>query len=530
MNPYLIIVATNIISQGFLLILTGTFWDDFAYLNYSVEGLYHQFLATGTPERVFYIQSVWGIPNYGYRIIVWICYCIASIMYYLILKESGFFKQIDSLIITLLFVTVPINTCRLTLCTVVYAFSVLFFACAFLLLIKYLKYDKSILYRCASLFLFFVSFFLNSNLFFYLVPLCYIAYHSSNYRLREITCNFFRKSIKFADFIILPALFFVIKESLFPTYGNYEEYNHFGIYDLVKGIIYTIGGVIPQIVSIGKSYFFVSGFPLGILAAMCMLFLLFMEKDEIRFVAQRIKNNWRLLWLSLLVLMIAAYPYLVVRKSFLIIVRGLGDRDSILLTVGFSIFIFTVGQILYKERKNFVEFYAIVIILGSIASNINYLEFQGVEYWQRSLAECMKDSKEVEENNTFLFLYEPYFEKDYGIRFYSLNGISAFYAFGNQNKCWLNGVSDLDRFEHITQYSKEYSMDDYDFDNNYLDGIVIYKCKYSLWETLKIKYYEMYSRKKYWQEIKSHGDLKFVGINTEQAKQIIGDDYEKYKL
>lgn len=521
----LILLAGNLLSQGFLLILSGTFWDDFAYLDYSVDGLWQQFLAAGIPSRVFVIRAVWKLPNYGYRTVVWIMYLIISIMFYFILKDTELFDDKGSLRVALLAVVVPVNTCRLSLCNVECTFGLMAFMIGFYVLILFLK-NNSLLFRLTALICFLFSFLLNANLFFYIIPLLYIwVFNFMGIGIKEELVNFIKVYLKNIDFVLAPILFFVVKLILFPTYGPYEDYNRVSVVHMLMAIPYTILGTLKQIKLIAIqfcSWWSFKNIILIVAVAMAIMFVIDWTINKHTF--SNLRKKFLQLVVGVIVFWAGAFPYITIRQSYVLRVQaGFSDRDSMLLPFGLAIILYSIISLLY-EKDFFINIViCLVLLCGIISQNCSYLKYQRASYWQDSLGKEMLRTEGIRDNNTFLFLYDNYFDTDCGIRFYSLNGVSNYLAFNESTRLFMNGLSELDLLTRNSFLSQGYGMDNYDFNDTELDGVIWYECYYSLKETVKMKWLELFNYNEFEREINSHGKIYYYDADSEQAHRLMGE-------
>ena len=145
-NPYFQILIVYLITHFFLLILTGTFWDDMSYETKDLYQFKEIAMMTGRPEWKYIIPFAWSLPCYGYRWCVFFLYGINAVLYYKILLKCEFISKIDALFITLLFITFPNNDARCLLSNFSYALGkTLFFVSSYLFLIykSTLKNDYS---------------------------------------------------------------------------------------------------------------------------------------------------------------------------------------------------------------------------------------------------------------------------------------------------------------------------------------------------------------------------------------------------
>lgn len=202
------IVLVNILSQGFLLILTGTFWDDWAYYYHDKVSLWKQFMEAGRPSSAYWIEAVWNLPHYGYRWLVFLLFLFTSIIFYMLLSNSNRFSRDEALYLSILYTVFPINDCRVILCDFVYTIGLFsfFVGCYIFLLWSQAKTRRKYLLRIIALCFFGYSFIINSLLMYYAIVLLCILYtqYIHDKKIMKAVVLMFRQYI---DFIILPVVF-----------------------------------------------------------------------------------------------------------------------------------------------------------------------------------------------------------------------------------------------------------------------------------------------------------------------------------
>lgn len=224
-NDVIKIVVANIFSQGLLLIVTGTFWDDWFYYYRDRAGLWKEFMEAGRPSSAYWIEAVWSIPHYGYRWLVFSLFTFTALIFYAIMRSSEMFSSEEALELSILYTVIPVNDARIILCTFSYAVGLTAFLVGVYVLEMYMKdkANKKFCLRIVALSFFGYSFIIQSLLIFYGAVLSYIFY--CEYQSRRKYLETIRTMIKYMDFILLPIFFWVGKQMLFPAYGAFENYN-----------------------------------------------------------------------------------------------------------------------------------------------------------------------------------------------------------------------------------------------------------------------------------------------------------------
>ena len=125
-NPYFMIVATYVLAHSFLLILSGCWWDDWTFMTHNTDYIAIVASESGRPEWNVLVPLCWSLPNNG-RILIYFLYLGISLFVYRILKDSSIFGEEDSMIIALLFSTVPVDEARLLISNFAYTVGLFLF-------------------------------------------------------------------------------------------------------------------------------------------------------------------------------------------------------------------------------------------------------------------------------------------------------------------------------------------------------------------------------------------------------------------
>lgn len=241
------IFAANLFSQGLLLIVTGTFWDDWFYYYRDRTGLWKEFMEAGRPSSAYWVEAVWNIPHYGYRWLVFLLFMFTALIVYAILRNSDMFSIEEARGLSILYSVIPINDARIILCTFSYAVGLASFLGGAYILQKYMRGEKNhrLCFRIAALLLLGYSFIIQSLLIFYVAVLFYIF--CCEYQNRGKISETVKAMVRYIGFFILPILFWVGKQMLFPAYGAFANYNKVTIGAVAKAVCRLPLATIKQI-------------------------------------------------------------------------------------------------------------------------------------------------------------------------------------------------------------------------------------------------------------------------------------------
>lgn len=545
------IIIANIFAHGFLLLLTGTFWDDWLYIYHNTNTLWTQFLEAGIPSRAIIIQAVWKIPNYGFRWVVFGIFVVISILFYFILRRLSFFDDRSCLLIPLLFVVIPLNDCRVILCDVPYTIGLLAFFIGFYLLTLWFE-NRNAGLRFLTLIFFTISFTVNSLLVFY--SLVYLFIYVKECERQKHLLRPLRKFFYYMDFLFLPFLFYFAKQRLFPVHGLYENYNKVSLSGMIYALFKLPLGACRQLLAVWNEFFnwlpfswswvakamFLIVIVVGVISAIVdnagMIY--YKDRQFSKSMIGRIFTECKAslivkdligILLGGLIFCMGMFPYTVIRGGGSVLVTdGVGSRDTMLLPIGMAMIIYFAFSIFLSVKKVAIIYWAMLLAFGICAFNFHYLDYQRDFYWQETLTEKFRQHTELSDKSNLLFLTDD----DNGCdctRFYSLNGNAAL-AYQNEKRLIMNGYSKLEKMhsDKLSMYvdgNHEYLMCDYDTTNKYLDGVIIYNNYISYKKTFQLKLLELFDQEKYHEIIKAMGTFSYYDSNSAEAKELL-ENYE----
>ncbi|HVS26498.1 MAG TPA: hypothetical protein VHE58_04275 [Burkholderiales bacterium] len=260
--------------------------------------------------------------------------------------------------------------------------------------------------RVIALSALFLSFSLNSLLvlFYALVPAVFYASLQNELKdLRTLFLNARVFLIRHLDFLVLPIVFWVLKETLMPRVGIYVRYNKIS-FDWIR-IFISYLRLIPDI--LGTNIFVPFSIPIGSLAAVVIFLIVFLGS---RLVLARFENDAEaarshlkmLFGLGILALLGTALPYyLVGRRTFY--AYGFNSRDSVLFPLSVSWITAALFCMLLKLRASFqapepqgsgllrrrvaIGAFAALIVAQSFSNWRNHADWQAHYAYYRSAIE-----------------------------------------------------------------------------------------------------------------------------------------------
>jgi len=232
---YTVIIVIALMTHGLLLLNDGHYVDGWPFYTQLVERkldlIFSFHMRQGLPGHTFIHWLMDYFPGliFKYRVIAFLSILLAAILVYKICVESKLISHWESLFIALISLTYPaFQASVITPVTVYLIFYFLFILATYLAICSERTSGvvRHSLHGC-SVVLFFLSFNLNSLLVFYFGFLFFLLTHEQ--RLKR--CTFKQAFIQFVprrlDFLLLPFVFWIVKEHFFPRYGPHAAYNRF---------------------------------------------------------------------------------------------------------------------------------------------------------------------------------------------------------------------------------------------------------------------------------------------------------------
>ena len=474
----IIISIYHLLSQGLILLVSGRWFDDWAGVNLSNEGLLHWASEMGKPEVFPIIYATEHLPSIFYKAFIFLTYFVAALSFYFVSKKIFSYSNSRALILALVYMSIPANDIRIEKFGMPYTVGLLLFTIGFFLITHYYEGLKD-WRRIVILTVFFFSFILNSLLVFYGLVLLYILWKE-----RSI-----KRIIKKIDFFSLPFVFFILKNLFFPTHGIYSTYNQVS----AVSIFHAIKNVFVAAKTVLRTVLLQMLEPMYVIIVFLLLYFIFYivetilknnklfdTKDE-----QRGKNIISF-FIGAIMLLAGLFPYVVAKNSSYIKTSGFDGRNSILAPFGIAMMICSV-LFYICNKKTIVALLSVFLLVGTQYFSHWYVNYQAMYYWVRGLQEYLSQYPELGECKTVFIVGDG--ENGYGIgwrvglSFYQYNGIFE-EVYGNENRLVMdaytrigigeNGLAtvSLNGFSVIER--EWYNMTGYDENHIGIDAVVLY--------------------------------------------------------
>lgn len=311
-----------------LLIVSGRWWDDWCFYNQPNWVSWNVALQLGRPSVYVILKFAKLLPEQGYRIITFFMFYFCMLFLYITLKNWLSISDRGRFWICALYAVIPANDARIVLAVFPYTVGFFFFMAGMSYLSGIIDHEKlAWKERIISWIFFLLGFLLNSTMCLYAIVLLMIM-------MKKGIKGFFR----YCDFIILPIVYYLIKNHFFPVYGAYAGYNDVTFGRLLKAVCLILPADIRVIMSLIYNDIIVGrpiiAFAVGIVVFIVLnftrlkeLILALVWKEDFKWEtdsATGIKENVSILLFGILVLSVGLFPYVTVRQSSQIPTSGVG--------------------------------------------------------------------------------------------------------------------------------------------------------------------------------------------------------------
>ncbi|MCR5651311.1 MAG: hypothetical protein K6F86_09050 [Lachnospiraceae bacterium] len=528
---YILLLSLFYICAHWLVIVVfGTWWDDWCAYNISDKDLIEWAFSSGRPDT-FYLTRFCQMFPWGYKLLVFLMYYFGMLFFYRIIRATVSLEDVECFWISAIYATLPVYDARIQLLGFPYVFGLFLFLFAFYLLTVFVgKNDEwqiiwLILLRTVILFLFFFSFILNSNLVFYALPLLYLIYI---FRIRVI---------RFFDFVMLPIVFWLIKVLCFPVYGIYKDYNLVSVKRLVHALVNLLPEEIYVMRNITVALF--GELKVVVFSVVAVFFVFFIEKKYLHGWGSilnkfhsNLKKDMILLCIGIVSLGMGIFAYLAVGSSN-ISVFAFAGRYAVLTPIGASLMIYAVVDMFFNsESKGFICL--LVVLAGIISINLAYLEYQRDYFRQLAFQKQLEIRSELSDKKNIICLMEDDILSS--IRFYTLNA-NAECVYGNQTRMIMNGVTDykwllFENSEKLDYFASRdgYHMKEYDVSYKKIDAFITYPGVIRRKDEIKLLFYYMTDRERFDEWLTNNSKMEVILPGTKKYDFLLEEVEDYYEI
>lgn len=450
---------------GLMLFNGGAFLDDWVIVNQenAVRLVMQQEIGFFGYWPAYVHNVLLSLPAaiFWERVVIFISYLLAGVLLHGILKSVREIDGESRFWVVVFFLLFPVNFVRTCISNINYALSYLMFFLGFWLLVKFRECRGPAL-RLASLLCLFLSFSTNSMLVFYGVIIAYTAYaelaeHASVSKL-------IKRAGAYADYALLPVIFWIIKNLAFPPGGLYADYNAITGQKAIAAFFQLPACVHNAILepirlSVGQGN-------IVVVIALAGALYLALKHARMPHADISVKGNIVFAGVGVILFVMAVFPYLAVGKM-----PSLWDAESrhqLLVPLGAAFMLYFGLKIALLElevpQKWRTLMYSVIAAFFMWNHVAILLDFQQDHYKQLSLIEQFRASAVVRDNHAFLFVDAVpglnALQRKY--RFYEYTGMMKV-AFGDDTRLGVEKGFESDRPEEYRMFVpyRQYNISGY---------------------------------------------------------------------
>lgn len=382
------IIIYIFIVHGLLLINDGIYWDDWLWINPTNNHLEIDRIVSAATEMgsvITYWVHICLVELLGYRIVTFIAIIIAGIVVYLIGQHKKMLDRSDALVVALITVSYPAFQTWILLSTASYVFYYALFLLGVLISLKSETYrgTRRIIFSACAILFFFVSFNLNSLLVFYfgfLLLLFYLIYQPNKNSWKQTLLLFISRRLYF---ILLPFIYWIVKEGFFPRYGGYANYNQFTFspFAILHGLAsFLYNGIYRQFNTALVELISQPGLWLFVFLGGLYWYAKFKgDKMHPAETSETLAKPQFLLAYGVLLTGLAMFPYAVVGLGPSL--TGWSTRHSLLLSLPIAVIIVALARLLFRRPNGWLShtgwiFLTTLLLAFSIATVSSYIGWQ----------------------------------------------------------------------------------------------------------------------------------------------------------
>lgn len=335
--PWAFITAVYTITHGLMLFDRGLFWDDWVFWRQdpSVVAQAGKSMGSIWPWQINYLfyYSQAGITLN--RVVAFASLLVVAYLVFDILRRLPGVGQSNALWAAVVFAVFPVYQARVAMVMVGYSICLMLFAVACWLLVRS-RSHPAVWLRVVILVLFVASFQTASLLVFYYatVPALILLADSTEGRRFQAAV---RRLVRHFDFLVVPLVFWAVRQTWFRPSGLYKNYNEVGagssavlgetLHGMVNSVIFAVADKVPgvasrDVVHPGLRLFLIAAVAVGVLAFLALT----------RLPLERRESNSNLVDAGVILVAAAVFPYAAVGKVASNV--GWDTRFQLLVPVG----------------------------------------------------------------------------------------------------------------------------------------------------------------------------------------------------
>lgn len=385
------------LAHGLMLINNGIFWDDWIVCTNNSQFIMDMFTASGVAQVGYFHNLLQALPytHFIYRLIVFSCFLLSTLFLNLILKEEMIKDDTARFFVVAFFALFPVNHARIAIINAPYAVCYLAFVTASVILFRN---QRSLIQRVTSLVLYAMSFSTNSLLVLhYLVVGCAIVLRRR--KLSEVR-SIRTLILPYADYLLLPLAYWLIKCLFLQPKGAYLGYNQLTFQGLVHAVKWTPVAIYSSFIE--PALYSFESFSFTILLGSVLLATCLQKADEV-VSALRPKAMFIL---GVVFVCAANFPYFAVYKIPQLF-NDWENRHQLLVPFGASLVLYFGGCLIFdaaRVTRSLQVFLFALITLIFVKTNIEFqIDYERDALKQQALMEGFRQSRVMAENSIFFF-------------------------------------------------------------------------------------------------------------------------------
>lgn len=404
---FIIIFAFTLLVHGIIMLNDGLYWDGWVIDAWqrrkdwkTMKRFYSQ---VGMPLLYYQHKFMAYLPLriHCYRLLAFICTFVSAFAVYLIASYFGSFTNPAALLLALLYLSYTGYHMNVDIVVgLQYTFPIaVFYSACFIALFSESQIGSAYwVLRTISLGMFFFSFTANSTLiyFFGFLALKALLYSQGN----EISlANFINFTVRNIDYLLLPIIFWFIKERYTPRHGSYANYNkpRLNRIQIDRGfrrlLRYGFEDSITRPIR-----FVIKNKVLLILLTIVILYLAFVPADFLKHEVLSLFKGGIIVLFGFMLLILAGLPYILVGQP--ILPFGWGTKNSLLFPLPVALMQFGVMNIVLRDQA-ITPIAVFLIITNAIYLNYIYLLYLAVYVKNRSWLFNLSHYPEAESISVF---------------------------------------------------------------------------------------------------------------------------------
>ena len=392
--PYFVILGSVLFVHGLLLLNDGIYWDDWLWMNPTDRSLNWPNIAAAFNEMGFLPTNwlhLWLFGLVDYRIVVFVCIGASAILLYMICQDSEYLNRMESLVIALMSVSYPAFQTWVVLSTANYVFYYALFLLAAWLLLRAERVvgSRHAALRASGLVILFLSFNLISLLVFYFGLLAMVLFERQRLQALPWRQGLGRFALGRMDYVLMPFIFWVVRETFFPRHGLYADYTRFqlslGTFFLNCGLFlrFAIYGQLNQAL---KALLEQPAFALATVLVACWIYVA-LKIGSTEFFENNLKPHVLLLF-GIFLLGLGIFPYAAVGLGPTL--HGWSTRHALLVGLPMGLIILGVARFCFAGAEGALRqlAFALLVVLitaFSLSTIDTYISWQARWVKDRSI-------------------------------------------------------------------------------------------------------------------------------------------------